>query len=150
MRHSEAFPVVGFTWRIASKSRVGPPCNAPPGVINRRNISTIKHTNEGIRMKRIGDHCEDPPCVDPPCCEEVNGRLVEYLEGGGSDSTRARLNAHLRVCAQCQIFLAQYRKTIELIRTESAPEVPDGIAARILRRVDRRFERAEVLRHGGL
>ena len=56
-------------------------------------------------------------------CEEVNRFLAAYLDGALDVRTQAAFEAHLQHCTDCQAYLDQYRKTVELARR--AAEVPD-------------------------
>jgi anti-sigma factor RsiW len=47
-------------------------------------------------------------------CQELVEVLTEYVEGTLSAHDRARLEAHLGVCDDCQVYVDQFRTTISL------------------------------------
>ena len=49
-------------------------------------------------------------------CQELVEALTEYLDGMLDAHDRARLEAHLAVCAGCRAYLAQLQATIALLR----------------------------------
>ena len=72
-------------------------------------------------------------------CREVAEFLMEYLDGSLSPDSRARFDAHLHTCADCQAFLDQYRTTIAAERAafadleaEALTEVPEPMVQAIL------------------
>lgn len=48
-------------------------------------------------------------------CRELVELLTECLDGALSARDRERLRAHLRTCAGCREYVAQFRRTIDLI-----------------------------------
>ncbi|MDQ7041187.1 MAG: zf-HC2 domain-containing protein [Rhodothermus sp.] len=61
-------------------------------------------------------------------CEDVNRFLAAYLDGALDAHTRAAFEAHLQDCDDCQAYLDQYRKTIELVRQAAdVPEPPPAL-----------------------
>ncbi len=58
-------------------------------------------------------------------CEEVNRFLAAYLDGALDARTQTAFEAHLQACSDCQAYLDQYRKTVELARRAAkVPEPP--------------------------
>jgi anti-sigma factor (TIGR02949 family) len=47
-------------------------------------------------------------------CQELVEVLTEYLDGALTAHDRARLEAHLAVCDDCQAYLDQFKTTIAL------------------------------------
>lgn len=48
-------------------------------------------------------------------CIEVVELVTDYLEGGLDEATRDEIEAHLVLCAPCQIYLDQMRATIDVL-----------------------------------
>ena len=57
--------------------------------------------------------------IDPHdmACQELVEVLTEYLDGALGAHDRARLEAHLAVCDDCQAYLDQFKTTISLADT---------------------------------
>lgn len=55
--------------------------------------------------------------IDPHdmMCQELVEVLTEYLDGTLGAHDRARLEAHLTVCDDCQVYLDQFKTTIALV-----------------------------------
>ena len=62
-----------------------------------------------------------------PTCEEVNGFIVQYLDGTLDDRTRKKFLTHIRDCSTCSRFLEQYQATIELTREAGLISPPDEL-----------------------
>ncbi len=66
-------------------------------------------------------------------CREVVEAVTDYLEGTMSGRDRARFEAHLEGCPHCREYLAQMRKTLDVLgRVEPetlASEVQDELVA---------------------
>ncbi len=58
-------------------------------------------------------------------CQELVELVTEYFEGKLSDPDREQLEAHLADCDDCTHYVAQMRKTIDLVSTRAANSV-DG------------------------
>jgi anti-sigma factor RsiW len=59
-------------------------------------------------------------------CQELVELVTDYLEGALPPGEVARFEAHLAVCAGCEIHLEQVRTTIALARARGdAAEPPD-------------------------
>ena len=54
---------------------------------------------------------------DDLTCREVVERFTEYLDGASTAGGRERIERHLAECLGCTRVLAQFRTTIEIIRT---------------------------------
>lgn len=66
-------------------------------------------------------------------CQEAVELVTDYLEGVLSRRDRARLEKHLAGCPHCTEYLAQMRRTLDVVgRIEPeglAPEVQDELVA---------------------
>jgi anti-sigma factor RsiW len=56
-------------------------------------------------------------------CQELTELVTDYLEGALVPTERARFEEHLAECGNCELYLEQIRRTIEL--TGSLP--PEAI-----------------------
>jgi len=72
--------------------------------------------------------------IDPHdmMCNEVVEVLTEYLDGTLGAHDRARLEAHLTVCDDCQEYLDQFRATVALAGHLSADGLAPETRARLL------------------
>lgn len=66
-------------------------------------------------------------------CREAVELITDYLEGALTGRERARLEAHLAACPHCSEYLAQMRRTLDLLgRVEAEeldPRVQDDLVA---------------------
>lgn len=64
--------------------------------------------------------------IDPHdmVCQELVEVLTEYLDGALSAHDRARLEAHLAVCDDCQAYLDQFKATIGLAGKANDEKLP--------------------------
>lgn len=66
-------------------------------------------------------------------CREAVELVTDYLEGALTAEDRARLEGHLAACPHCSEYLAQMRRTLDLLgRIEPEalePEVQDELVA---------------------
>jgi anti-sigma factor RsiW len=66
-------------------------------------------------------------------CREAVELVTDYLEGALEERDRARLEGHLAACPHCSEYLAQMRRTLDLLgRIEPEalePEVQDELVA---------------------
>jgi anti-sigma factor RsiW len=73
-----------------------------------------------------------------PSCREVVARLIEYLDESLDPLERAELEAHLRACDKCVVYLRSYRQAVCLSRAafddvaevDAAPLAQSILAAR--------------------
>lgn len=71
-------------------------------------------------------------------CREFVDFLMAYLEGDLPDEQRAVFERHLHACPPCEVYLEQYRETVELGRQvcradDEAPEdAPEALVQAIL------------------
>jgi anti-sigma factor RsiW len=47
-------------------------------------------------------------------CEEIDAFLMAYLDGALPPARLERFEEHLAGCAQCRVYLLQYRQTVLL------------------------------------
>jgi len=75
-------------------------------------------------------------------CREVIARLADYVDAALDMLTRARVTAHLWMCAECRAYLATYERTLTLVRSGQCADMPAEARHRVTR------ELLERLRHG--
>lgn len=64
-------------------------------------------------------------------CEDVNGFIVDYLEGALPDDLTRRFEKHIAGCGQCSKYVRQYRATMEYVGDQS-PEPPQELVEEAL------------------
>ncbi|MCA9544453.1 MAG: zf-HC2 domain-containing protein [Myxococcales bacterium] len=57
-------------------------------------------------------------------CDQVLERLPDYLEDALPPGDRARVEGHLKVCANCARFGGAYAALVQLLQAEAAPADP--------------------------
>ncbi len=71
-----------------------------------------------------------PPAL---ACRQAVELVTDYLEGALTRRDRDRLETHLAACPHCTEYLAQMRRTLDLLGRiepeELAPEVQDELVA---------------------
>ena len=69
-------------------------------------------------------------------CRELSGFLLEYVSGELPAALAVEFEVHLGACADCAVFVEQYRQSIALGRAvltgASDPDVPDELVRAIL------------------
>ena len=65
-------------------------------------------------------------------CAEVVELVTDYLEGGLSDTDRARFDAHLSDCDGCTNYLDQMRVTIAVVGRVREDDLSDELKAGLL------------------
>jgi len=58
-----------------------------------------------------------------PTCEEVDQFTYDYLDGNLDAATTKAIEKHLRLCKNCQKFIASYRLVKEQAPREPAPSI---------------------------
>lgn len=58
-----------------------------------------------------------------PTCEEVDQFAYDFLDGALDSKTMKAVELHLKVCKNCQRFVAAYRKTAALGKMFSKPKL---------------------------
>lgn len=64
-------------------------------------------------------------------CEEVIRELSNYLEGEIDEELKRELEAHLKLCHNCEIIFDTTRKTIELYCDGKLFALPDVVRDRL-------------------
>ena len=57
-------------------------------------------------------------------CQQVVELVTEYLEGAMPAEERRRFEAHLGGCTGCRNYLAQMRRTIDMVGALQAEDLP--------------------------
>jgi anti-sigma factor RsiW len=65
-------------------------------------------------------------------CAQVVELVTDYLEGGLSESERARFDAHLAACDGCTNYLDQMRVTIAVVGRVREDDLSDEAKAGLL------------------
>jgi anti-sigma factor RsiW len=73
--------------------------------------------------------------IDPHdmMCNELVEVLTDYLDGTLGAHDRARLEAHLAVCDDCQAYLEEFKTTIVLADRADEPEMSSELRNNLLR-----------------
>jgi anti-sigma factor RsiW len=73
--------------------------------------------------------------IDPHdmMCNELVEVLTDYLDGTLGAHDRARLEAHLAVCDDCQAYLDEFKTTIVLADRADEPEMSSELRNNLLR-----------------
>jgi anti-sigma factor RsiW len=74
-------------------------------------------------------------------CREVIARLGDYVDAALDMLTRARISAHLWLCAECRAYLATYTRTIALVRRGEQVDMPGEARHRVTRELLERLGR---------
>ncbi|PYM28483.1 MAG: hypothetical protein DMD78_00180 [Candidatus Rokuibacteriota bacterium] len=64
-------------------------------------------------------------------CRDVNGLLVDYVDGALPPEVAAAVERHLASCEPCRAYLATYRKTRALGAQAARVEIPDEMRTRL-------------------
>lgn len=65
-------------------------------------------------------------------CEQIEERLLDYLEGSVTAAESAEISAHVATCARCTPLVESVRGTVSAMHALEALPVPPGLTARIL------------------
>lgn len=66
-------------------------------------------------------------------CDSVRSVLDAYTADALAGPARAEMESHLAACAACRTELMQTRALVELLRSIEVPDLPDGLAERLVR-----------------
>ena len=66
---------------------------------------------------------------------QIRAQLSEYLERDLSGEGRARIDAHLEDCLDCDRELNELRATVSLLRRLPEPALPPGIGTAVMKRI---------------
>jgi anti-sigma factor RsiW len=72
------------------------------------------------------------PSVTPMVCQELVEVVTAYLDGSLSAADRERLDAHLRHCEPCLVYIEQLRQTIEHSGAIEASDLPPEARSELL------------------
>ena len=72
----------------------------------------------------------------PVDCLHVFNEISNYLEGDIDAASRARMEAHFKVCAHCTAVLDGTRNVLRLIGDGAVFELPAGFSQRLYRKLD--------------
>jgi len=78
------------------------------------------------------DPKRDEPKRREPCpkaagevtCEHLAEFLMDYVDGRVPDEQRFVFDSHIAFCKDCDVYVANYRHTLELTRDLAAPTAP--------------------------
>jgi anti-sigma factor RsiW len=87
-----------------------------------------------------GEPVRREPCIDAArgvTCEHLAEFLMEYVDGRVPDEERFVFDSHIAFCKDCEVYVANYRHTLELTRdlaASGAPSepMPDALVRAIL------------------
>lgn len=65
-------------------------------------------------------------------CGGVLAELADYLDDAVAPAVRARIEAHLRGCDQCERFGGAYAGTVKALRARLAPGLDEARLARLV------------------
>lgn len=68
----------------------------------------------------------------PLVCRDVVEQVTEYLDGALPPPERTRFEGHLRTCGGCRHYLAQMRRTVELVGRLPAEDVSPAARQELL------------------
>ncbi len=69
---------------------------------------------------------------NPMVCQELVEVITDYLEGVLPAAERSRFEAHLAICPACRFYLDQMRRTIAILGTLRAEDLPPETQANLL------------------
>ncbi len=81
-------------------------------------------------------------------CQELDGFIVDYLDGRLDFTTRMKFKMHISMCGDCKRYLVRYRQTMRTVsaayQNDSSPlteDVPENLVQAILsaRRGDKKY-----------
>lgn len=70
----------------------------------------------GLRLKMKALMFRLPGMIN---CAEFDGFIVDYFEGGLSETELKIFERHMAVCRECREYLAAYKASMELVRGAS-------------------------------
>jgi anti-sigma factor RsiW len=65
-------------------------------------------------------------------CQELVELVTDYLDRALDDETRQRFEAHLRECDGCERYLAQLRRTVQLVGDVPGEVLSEAARSRLL------------------
>lgn len=70
---------------------------------------------------------------DDLSCQELIELVTDYIEGALSPEESARFERHVNSCSDCSAYLAQMRRTIEIVGMLEESDIPADARAQLLR-----------------
>ena len=67
-------------------------------------------------------------------CQDTRELFSAWVDGEATPAERARVEEHLRACADCRRELDRFRRTLALLRAVEPARAPAGFAGRVLAR----------------
>jgi anti-sigma factor (TIGR02949 family) len=68
---------------------------------------------------------------DHGSCQELLGRLSDYVDGELEAALCSELEAHLADCPNCRVMVDTVRKTVTLYHTQATGTLPEGVQERL-------------------
>jgi anti-sigma factor RsiW len=68
-------------------------------------------------------------------CQDLVAFMLDYVDETLPPDVRARFDAHLAECEDCQAYLKDYRVTIDLTREAAAHEDPPSMPDALVRAI---------------
>jgi hypothetical protein len=65
-------------------------------------------------------------------CKQITDLLSKYLNDGLGPRLKRDFEHHLKICPDCVAFLNTYRKTVSLVHSIRAEDMPDSVRRNIL------------------
>ena len=65
-------------------------------------------------------------------CADIVGLITDYTEGRLSTDERRRFEEHISICPPCRSYLAQMRKTVELVGELREEDLPPAMEEHLL------------------
>ena len=69
----------------------------------------------------------------PLACRDGVELLMDYLDGVLSEVARGTIEGHVAECPRCVAFVESYRETSRILRSATAVELSEDLAASLLR-----------------
>jgi len=64
-------------------------------------------------------------------CKRVSAFLMDYVEGRLEPKTVEQFDAHISMCPNCKLYLAQYRETVSLVKDIPGTPIPAELEERV-------------------
>jgi len=78
---------------------------------------------------------------DVRTCQRVTAMIRDYLAGELAPEIATALEAHLRDCPDCTVFITTYKRTTQALRSLHYEDIPAEMQSRV-----RQFLRAKIKR----
>jgi hypothetical protein len=70
--------------------------------------------------------------LPPKTCKEIADLVSNYLNNSLAGRVRRRFDEHLKICPDCVAFLKTFQKTISVIHSVRAEDMPEKMRRNIL------------------